>query len=321
MRAFITGVTGFAGSHLAEHLLACGDEVLGSSHRGHWPLGVPDAVQRAVPLIVGDLTTGVDEAARQTVNEFRPDVIFHLAAISVPSECGTTEPTAQALASNVGGTQAVIELCRLLADRPRVLLASSCYVYAPVSFDSPVVTEDAPLDPQRAYGKTKRLAEQAFRRAIQDEKLDGVITRSFQHVGPRQSHRMILPDWVHQFTASDDGPIRVGCLDTYLDLTDVRDICRAYRQLVVDGQRGTVYNVGSGIVRRSGDLLEVIQRCSGSRREVIELEPGHRQHPIADISRLTQLTGWKPAIPLEQTVTDTLSYWRERRSRKEGMDS
>ena len=83
MRAFITGVTGFAGSHLAEHLLACGDEVLGSSHRGHWPLGVPDAVQRAVPLIVGDLTTGVDEAARQTVNEFRPDVIFHLAAISV----------------------------------------------------------------------------------------------------------------------------------------------------------------------------------------------------------------------------------------------
>lgn len=316
MRAFITGVTGFAGSHLAEHLLACGDEVLGSSLRGQWPRGVPEAVRRGVSMFSWDLTTGANEATRLIVNEFRADVIFHLAAISVPSECGTTEPTPQALASNVGGTQAVTELCRSLTDRPRVLLASSCYVYAPVSLKSPVVSESASLAPQRAYGKTKLLAEQEFRRAIGDEELDGVVARSFQHAGPRQSPRMILPDWVRQFTASDAEPIRVGCLDTYLDLTDVRDICRAYRQLLLDGPRGNVYNVGSGICRRSGDLLEIIQGCFSSRREVLELEPGHRQHPIADISRLTQLNGWKPEISLEQTVTDTLNYWLE-----EGTDS
>ncbi len=321
MRAFITGVTGFAGSHLAEQLLANGDEVLGSSLRGQWPHGVPATVRRAVSMFSWDLTAGADEVTRQIVSEFRPDVVFHLAAISVPSECGTIEPTQQALGSNVGGTRAVTELCHTLAARPRVLLASSCHVYAPVPLESPVVTEDAPLAPQRAYGKTKLLAEQEFCRAIQEEELDGVIARSFQHAGPRQSQRMILPDWVRQFAISDDEPIRVGCLDTYLDLTDVRDICRAYRRLAVDGQRGNVYNVGSGICRRSGDLLEIIQQCAGSRREVIELQPGHRQHPIADISRLTQLTGWKPEIPLEQTVTDTLSYWRERHSRIEGMDS
>jgi GDP-4-dehydro-6-deoxy-D-mannose reductase len=226
------------------------------------------------------------------------------------------EPTPQALATNVGGVQAVIELCVSLRDRPRVLLVSSCYVYAPVSFETPVVTEVSPLAPQCAYGKTKLLAEREFRRAICDPGLDGVIARSFQHAGPRQSPRMILPDWVRQFTASDDEPIRVGCLDTYLDLTDVRDICRAYRQLSVDGTRGNVYNVGSGICRRSGELLEIIQRCFSSRREVIELEPGDRQHPIADISRLTQLTGWEPRISLEQTVVDTLNYWRA-----EGTDS
>lgn len=311
MRAFITGVTGFAGSHLAEQLLASGDEVLGSSLRGQWTRGVPGAVQRAVSLFEWDLANGVTEEARGTVSEFRPDVVFHLAAMSVPSACGTIEPVPEALASNVGGTRAVTELCRSLANRPRVLLASSCYVYAPVSPALPLVAEDAPIGPPRAYGKTKLLAEQEFRRAMQVEQLDGVIARSFQHAGPRQSPRMILPDWVRQFTMSDTAPIRVGCLDTFLDLTDVRDICRAYRRLVVDGLRGNVYNVGSGICRRSGDLLEIIQSSAGSRRKVIELEPGFRQHPIADILRLTQLTGWKPEITLEQTVADTLSYWRE----------
>ncbi|MBI2479739.1 MAG: NAD(P)-dependent oxidoreductase, partial [Planctomycetia bacterium] len=229
---------------------------------------------------------------------------------------GATDPTPQALASNVGGTRAVIELCRVLAARPRVLLASSCYVYAPVTPESPVVTEDAPLGPRRAYGKTKLLAEQELLDAVRATELDGVVARSFQHAGPRQSPRMILPDWIRQFTSSSDAPIRVGCLDTYLDLTDVRDICRAYRRLVVDGRRGNVYNVGSGIGRRSGDLLEIIQRCFGSRREVIELEAGRRQHPIADISRLSEQTGWKPEISMEQTVTDTLRYWQE-----EGRDS
>ena len=131
---------------------------------------------------------------------------------------------------------------------------------------------------------------------------------------------MILPEWVRHFIESEDRPIQVGCLDTYLDLTDVRDICRAYRLLSVDGERGNVYNVGSGICRRSGDLLEIIQRCAGSHREVIELEPGIRQHPIANIARLTRDTGWKPEISLEQTVTDTLSYWRARLAQEEGKN-
>ncbi|MBC8353444.1 MAG: NAD(P)-dependent oxidoreductase [Planctomycetes bacterium] len=321
MRAFITGVTGFAGSHLAEHLLECGDEVLGSSHRGQWNCDVPEAVQHSVSKFTWDLTTAADQTICRVVHDFQPEVVFHLAAISVPSECGTTEPTPLALASNVGGTQAIIELCRSLTIRPRVLLASSCHVYAPVSIESPVVAEDAPVDPARSYGKTKLLAEQEIQRAIETDKLDAIVARSFQHTGPRQSHRMILPDWIRQFTLSDDEPIRVGSLDTYLDLTDVRDICRGYRQLSVDGKRGNVYNVGSGICRRSGDLLEVIQQCAGSQREVIELEPGRRQHPIADISLLTQQTGWKSEIPLEQTVADTLNYWRETHLREEGMDS
>ncbi len=309
MRAFITGVTGFAGSHLAEHLLACGDDVLGSSRHGRWSFGVPESVRRQVPLLNWDLAHGVDAIVRQAVLDFRPDVIFHLAAISVPSECGTAEPTPSALAVNVGGTQAVLDLCRGWPWSPRVMLASSCYVYAPVSAESPMVNESAPLAPRGGYGKVKLWAEERFLEAVQ-QGLDGVISRSFQHAGPRQSLGMILPDWARQFTRETDEPGRVRCLDSYLDLTDVRDICRAYRSLAQVGQRGTVYNVGSGICRRSGDLLEIVQHCVGTPRKVVELEPGRRQHPIADITRLRQLTDWSPQITIEQTVRDTLHYWQ-----------
>ena len=321
MRAFITGVTGFAGSHLAEILLASGDEVLGSSHFGKWGFGVPAAVRQAVKLLSWDLSEGADDTVCRTVREFQPDAIYHLAAISIPSACGGDEPTPEALAINVQGTEGVIELCRTLGYRPRVLLVSSCYVYAPVSPASPFVTENSRVDPQRAYGKTKLMSEVLFQRAIYDGHLDGMVARSFQHAGRRQSPRMILPEWIRQFTISADEPIRVVCLDTHLDLTDVRDICQAYRRLVVDGKAGTVYNVGSGVDRRSGDLLEIIQQVASTRREVIEMEPGFRQHPIADISRLVEHTGWKSLVPLEQTVRDTFEYWRARLSYEQGMDS
>ena len=123
---------------------------------------------------------------------------------------------------------------------------------------------------------------------------------------------MILPDWTTQLLRSSDEPLRAICLDTYLDLSDVRDTVRSYRMLALDGVRGSVYNVGSGVNRRSGDILNALQTCARSTRDVIELQPGRRQHPIADISKLCKQTGWRTEIPLERTITDTLNYWRER---------
>ena len=311
MRAFITGVTGFAGSHLAEYLLSYGDLVLGCSHNARWPAGLPAAHPRGVSLFAWDLADGVTVEVQQHVQAFQPEVVFHLAAISVPWDCGEAEPTPRAIHVNVDGTSAVVELCRALDPPPKLLFASSCYVYAPVSPTAAVVHEDAPLGPTGAYGKTKLAAEQRVLEAARMEGIPSVVARSFQHTGPRQSERMILPDWSRQVVRPGDKPIRAICLDTYLDLSDVRDVVRAYRALALDGIAGTVYNVGSGVSRRSGDLLETMQRCAGSRHQVIEREPGIRQHPIADISRLQQATGWKPEIPLEQTIIDTLNYWRE----------
>lgn len=312
MRAFVTGVTGFAGSHLAEYLLACGDEVLGCSQHAQWPRDIPEALSTRVPLLSWDLEEGVTVAARERVAEFQPEAVYHLAAISVPADCGSDTPTPAAWSTNVEGSRAIVEICRQLAQRPRVLFASSCYVYAPVTPEDPLVNEQSPIDPQRAYGQTKLAAERLFLDAADAGSVEAIVARAFQHVGPRQSPRMILPDWARQFAMGGDDPVRVVSFDTYLDLTDVRDIVRAYRQLLLDGSKGSVYNVGSGLNRRSGDLFEVMRRLAGPDRTVVELEPGLRQHPIADYSRLASQTGWRPEIPIEQTINDTVSYWRER---------
>ncbi len=312
MRALICGIGGFVGTHLAEHLLAAGDTVMGCSRSGSWPAEVAADMTDRVPMIPWDIRRPLAEPYRREVIEFAPQAVYHLAAISVPGACGADEPTAEARQVNVQGTAAVLDLITPMPHQPRLLLASSCYVYAPVQPEQPVVAEDAPLGPLRGYGKSKLAAERLVAAAARTGRVDAVIARAFQHSGPRQSPQMILPDWASQLTAGRQGPLRILCRDAFLDLSDVRDVVRAYRALVVDGKPQTVYNVGSGVCHRSGDLLEQFFALLGSRREVVETHPGRRQHPIADITRITSHTHWKPQIDIKTTLRDLLEYWQQR---------
>lgn len=313
MRAFITGITGFAGGFLAEHLLARGDHVLGCSRSGKWP-GWAGAELRRIEVLTCDFgdATGVDERARRRIADFAPDCIFHLAALSVPVDCGTVEPTPRAIEVNVNGTGRLLELAVQLPRRPRVLLISTSHVYGGATKERHVFDESAPAAPRRAYGKTKWAAEQLAIRAYRERGLDALIVRSFQHTGPRQEPRLMLPEWVAQFVRGGNDPVRVKHLDTWIDVSDVRDVVRAYRLLAERGESGGTYNVGSGVPRRTGDILKVLAAQTGPDREIIELQPGpERWDPIADIRRLLAATGWRPEIALEKTVRDTLEYWRD----------
>jgi hypothetical protein len=178
--------------------------------------------------------------------------------------------------------------------------------------DAPTVDERAPLGPRGAYGKTKLAAEAEVRRAVEQWGVDAVIARSFQHTGPRQGPEMMLPHWCQQLVAGGRGPIEVYTVDAFIDLSDVRDVVRAYRLLVERGARGEVYNVGSGVCRRSGDVLAMLQKLAGQVRPVVEIYPGQKHNPIAEVSRLAEQTGWRATIPLEATVADTLAWWRQR---------
>ncbi len=311
MKALITGVTGFAGGFLAEHLLARGEEVLGCSRSGRWPAWAGPELRRLEVLNcdLGD-AAGTDDAARRQVADFSPDCIYHLAALSVPVDCGTIEPTARAIEVNVGGTGRLLDLAARLPRKPRVLFISTSHVYGGATKEHHRLDETTPAAPHRAYGKTKWMAEQLAVRARSEHGLDVLIVRSFQHTGPRQEPRLMLPEWAVQFARGDE-PVRVKHLNTWIDLSDVRDVVRAYRLLAELGDCNGVYNVGSGVARRTGDILEVLRRLAGPNREIVEQQPGQvRWDPVADVRRLQAATGWRPEIELEKTVGDTLEYWR-----------
>jgi nucleoside-diphosphate-sugar epimerase len=310
MKALITGVTGFAGGYLAEHLLARGDEVLGCSSSGAWPDWASAELRQRVPLVAWDVgePNGLAGDDLGRIAAFSPDCIYHLAAISVPDDCGNERPNTRAMAVNVEGTVRVLELAAAFRPAPRVLFTSTSHVYAPAP-DGVWIDERAPLGPATAYGLTKLEAEQRLADLARELELQVVIARAFQHTGPRQSARMMLPEWAAQFARGGPDGVRVKNRDAWVDVTDVRDVVRAYRLLVERGKPAATYNVGSGVNRRSGDILDLLAGLSGRELPIVEYQPGRRQGPVADVGRLKECTGWQPDIPLQVTVADTLDYW------------
>jgi len=309
-RALITGVSGFVGGHLAEHLLECGDAVLGTAPDELPPPSrpLPAAVQR----VAFDLTAAdpFPAESRRAIRDFIPTHVYHLAAISVPQDCGQAEPTPVAWRINVEGVRRVLELVEALPGRPRVLFISTSHVYRPVSQESPLVDERSPLGPTNAYGRTKLAAEEIVADWAAGGRGEPVIVRAFKHTGPGQGPQMMVPEWAAQFAAGAD-PVVIRSRGSYLDLCDVRDVVRAYRLLAASGRSAETYNMGSGLNRSSGEIFDLLHRLADPSRGVTELRPGLKQEPIADCSKLLRDCGWKPQIPLEQTLRDTLQWWQQ----------
>jgi GDP-4-dehydro-6-deoxy-D-mannose reductase len=307
MNALVTGITGFVGPHLAQHLRKSGDAVAGVS-RG--------AGRQDEGRFVWDLAThDPDPALLAAVDSFAPDVVYHLAAASVPVDCGGLgDPSPAAWRTNVEGTRRVLELAAALGRPPRVVLFSSSHVYGAVDASSPPIEESALAVPRSAYGRTKLAAEVLGAVAAASRRLDVVVVRSFLLAGAGQDGRLMLPEWAAQFVRGGEGPVDVVSLDVRLDLLDVRDAVRAFRLVALHGASGGTYNVGSGRGISSGTVFEALRRVAGVDRPVRELRPGPRFEPIADVSRLGRLAPWSPEVSLERTVVDVLADWRCRTS-------
>jgi GDP-4-dehydro-6-deoxy-D-mannose reductase len=301
----ITGAAGFAGSHLAE-LLASTTSLVCWSRETPAPSLVPTAHWQQIDLLDRD-------HVRAAVNALRPAQIYHLAG--VPHVGGSWDATAPTFAGNVLATHYLFDALRRAGVRARVLVTASAAVYAPS--DEPIA-EDSAIAPGSPYALSKLAQELLARRAPVEDGLDVVVARAFNHTGPRQAPAFAAPSFARQIAKIERGEqppvIRAGNLSPRRDLSDVRDVVRAYTALMAGGASGTVYNVGSGVGRPIGDILHALvarARVTVSvETDPSLLRPNDTAALVGDCTRLRRDTGWTPAIGFDQMLDDLLEYWR-----------
>ncbi len=295
MRSLITGGRGFVGNWLADHLRESGDQVV--------------VIDREV-----DVTD--PEALLVAVTAAAPDAIYHLAALTHVGQ-SWDEPL-RVLEVNVIGTGAVLAAARRCGTDPRVLVTSSAEVYGAVTDPARLpLTEESPTAPLTPYAASKLAAEALIAQAWLGHGQHVITVRPFNHIGPGQSPNFAVPALAKRIVEADvrgTPTIKVGNLSARRDFTDVRDVVRAYRLLIESGEAGTVYNVCSGLDVSIREIADRLLGLAGTSLE-FEVDPAlvrPVEVPVlrGDPGRLAKATGWRPEVPLEQTLADVLAYWR-----------
>jgi GDP-4-dehydro-6-deoxy-D-mannose reductase len=296
VRALVTGAHGFVGRWLCDHLRAAGDDVMETDHHH---VDILDA-----------------QAVHGLVADSRADAVYHLAGFA---DVGASwDRPVDAFRVNADGTLHLLLACRD-AGVGRVLVVSSADVYGAVAEDELPITEDAPLRPSSPYAASKVAADFLALQAHLGWGLGTVRARAFNHLGPAQTDRFVASALAARIARNEvegHDVVPVGNLSPRRDFTDVRDVVRAYRLLVVRGEAGEVYNVCSG---REVAIAELAARLLAMATRPMRLEtdpalerpvdvPVHR----GDCGRIRKATGWEPEVPLDDTLADLLDDWRRR---------
>jgi GDP-4-dehydro-6-deoxy-D-mannose reductase len=293
-RILVTGARGFVGRYLVEYLETAGAEVTGWG-REHVDLLNRRAVQRGVA-------------------DVRPNVVYHCAGAAHVGQAFSN--IADTFAANVMGTQHVLDALKLAGLRARVLITGSSLVYR---HSNRALKEDDPTGPATPYAVSKLAQEMLGLRGIREDSQQVLLTRPFNHTGPRQDPTYAAPTFAQQIALIEKGRMRpeivVGNLDASRDLHDVRDTVRAYATIVERGEPGRVYNVCSGQAFKIRDVLDRLVAMS-KVPVTVTVDPA-RYRPSdnlmlwGDRTRIERELGWKPEITLDRTLADLLNYWRK----------
>ena len=306
LRVLITGASGFAGGHLAASCAAAGDDIIGLSRSGEVTSGQGRSVELRDPV-----------ATRDAFREVRPDVIYHLAALS--SVGRSWEDPAQTMIENTETAVSVLEAIRHEAPSARVIWVSSCEVYAA---EQPLpIAESGELGPATPYAVSKVSGDLLARLYAEAHGLEIIRVRPFNHAGPGQRPIFVLSSLARQAaearrTRAEVVRIVTGNPDTRRDFTDVRDVVRAYRLLAERGRPG-VYNISTGTSVSAGEQLALLAELIAPTRIDHVIDPALvRAHEVMDRrgshERLTADTGWMPEISFRQTMVDTVAWWEAR---------
>jgi GDP-4-dehydro-6-deoxy-D-mannose reductase len=302
----VTGAAGFAGSHVVE-ALGGREDVVGWTH--HAP--PPEEIAQLATWERVDLLNPSE--VREAIARRKPSAVIHCAG--APNVAHSWRDTVTPLSANVLATHHLFDALHRTGTPSRVVVPGSATVYAP---SSTALTEGSPVAPSNPYAVSKLAQEQLAFRAAREDGVEVIVTRSFNHTGPRQSAAFAAPNMARQIAMIEAGVaepvIKTGNLDGQRDFTDVRDMARAYLALLRHGAPSTVYNVASGNARVMRSVLDAL--VARARVKVrIEADPGLMRPSdtpivLGDATRLREATGWQPEISFDRTLDDLLNYWR-----------
>ncbi|MBW2974480.1 GDP-mannose 4,6-dehydratase [Candidatus Woesearchaeota archaeon] len=315
MKALITGITGFVGSHLADFLLSKGYDVWGIVRWRSTTENI-SGIKSRLKIIEADLNDS--HSFYNAINKIKPEEIYHLAAQSfVPTSW--TAP-ADTMKTNVIGTINLFEAVRKAAIDPKIQVAGSSEEYGMVLPNEIPIKETNPLRPLSPYGVSKVAQDMLSYQYFKSYGLKTVVTRGFNHTGPRRGEVFICSNFAKQIVEVEKGKkkpvIKVGNLKAKRDFTDVRDMVRGYHLALQKGTAGERYNICSGKAYSMQEVLDKLLKLSDVDIKV-EKDP-ERMRPsdvpilLGDNTKFTKATGWKPEISFEQTLKDIMDYWRER---------
>ncbi|MBD3401451.1 NAD-dependent epimerase/dehydratase family protein [candidate division GN15 bacterium] len=311
--AFITGIAGFAGSWLAEELLAHGWAVAGSVYKDE-PLTNIAGFKRNLTLYKLDILN--EKRCREVLGRVKPEYVFHLAAMaSVGQSFGKERLTYQI---NFDGTLNILDACRELTGLKKVLFVSSSDCYGPFKPKNKTLIETQSFNPVSPYGISKVASEHLARYYCRQYDLPVTIARAFNHSGPRQSEHFVIPAFARQVARIELGKqepvMQVGDLSARRDLSDVRDIVRGYRLLAERGEPGEAYHLCSGKAVAISRVLNTLVK-QASKKITVETDPTRLRKTEIPVMRGSfekahKRVGYQPRYKLTQTIQDTLEFWR-----------
>ncbi len=316
MKVLITGMTGFAGSHLADYCLSRGGLEVYGMVRWRSRTENIEHLQGKVELVECDLRDAT--STRGVIEDIRPDYIFHLAAQSyVPT---SWHAPSESLTTNVIGQLNIFEAVRKMGLKCRIQVACSSEEYGMVHESELPIKEDNPLRPLSPYAVSKVGQDLLAYQYHMSYKMDVVRTRGFNHTGPRRGPVFVVSDFAKQIADIEKGlrePVMyTGNLEASRDFSDVRDIVRAYFLSLEKGKPGEVYNICAEKAWTIRDMLDKLLSLTDAKIEVKQdpsrMRPSDVPRLLGDCSKFRADTGWKPEIPFDTTLQDTLDFWRKR---------
>lgn len=311
----ITGISGFAGSFLAEYVLSEKDIVIHGTYISDSSLSNIAHIQDKVHVTKIDLSDY--EAVYNLIQLVKPTIVFHLAALTSPGE-SFRNPSAT-LTQNITLQANLLEAIRksnLL--ETKILITSSADVYGLVSEDEQPMSEETPLRPVSPYAVSKIAQDFLGLQYRLSYGMHIIRVRPFNHIGPRQADLFVVASFAKQIAEIEKGKkepvIYTGNIKAKRDFTDVRDMVKAYRLLIEKGIPGEVYNIGSGKSYTISEILNRLLSYSSKKITIKQdeklLRPNDTIEYRADATKMQRITDWKPSISLDNSLKDILAYWR-----------